>query len=405
MQAFLDLIAQGKVSVPQLITHRFRFSEAVSVFDRIANGELNQAVGIVFEYPEPERGVFELQPRTLTFASETRRGAVRLGQIGAGNYAKSMLMPHFPSLAGLSLGGICTTKGTNAEALARRYGFRRATTDPGELLRDPEMNAILVATRHDSHARYAAAALEGGQARLRREAARHDRGAARADRRCARRTRHGRPDALDRPQPPLQRAQPARARASSGRRGAAGDVHRALGRRARRQLVPGQARGRRNAVWRRLPFHRSRDLLRAEPAGRGQRVRYARPRAPRRELGDHPAFRQRRASAWCTTCAAARAGLERETVAILGGGRSARIIGFRRLILLAAGGGGARRLQPDLGQKAMLEAMVAQFSGAPGAADYTESFLVSAQALLAAQRSIAERRVVTMEPRFPFSIG
>jgi hypothetical protein len=64
-----------------------------------------------------------------------------------------------------------------------------------------------------------------------------------------------------------------------------------------------------------------------------------------------------------------------------------------------------RQLQPDLGQKAMLQAMVAQFSAAPGAVDYTESFLVSAQALLAAQRSIAERRIVTMEPRFPFGIG
>ena len=60
-------------------------------------------------------------------------------------------------------------------------------------------------------------------------------------------------------------------------------------------------------------------------------------------------------------------GLERETIAILGGGRSAQIIGFRRLILGGGLGGGMRQLQPDLGQKAMLQAMVAQFSGAPGA--------------------------------------
>ena len=97
-------------------------------------------------------------------------------------------------------------------------------------------------------------------------------------------------------------------------------------------------------------------------------------------------------------------GLDRETIDVLGGGRSAQIAGFRRLVLRGGAGGGMRRFQPDLGQKAMLKAMVAQFSGTPGAVDYTESFLVSAQALLAAQRSIAERRVVTMEPRFPFGI-
>jgi polar amino acid transport system substrate-binding protein len=98
-------------------------------------------------------------------------------------------------------------------------------------------------------------------------------------------------------------------------------------------------------------------------------------------------------------------GSERETVDILGGGRSARIVGFRRLILHGGSGAGRRRFQPDLGQKAMLKAMAAQFSGAPGAVDYTESFLVSARALLAADRSIAERRSVTIEPRFPFGIG
>ena len=98
-------------------------------------------------------------------------------------------------------------------------------------------------------------------------------------------------------------------------------------------------------------------------------------------------------------------GREHDTIDILGGGRSAQIIGFRRLVLNGGAGGGTRRFQSDLGQQAMLRAMVAQFSGAPGATDYTESFLVSAQALLAARRSIAERRVVTIEPRFPFRLG
>jgi predicted dehydrogenase len=98
-------------------------------------------------------------------------------------------------------------------------------------------------------------------------------------------------------------------------------------------------------------------------------------------------------------------GLERESVDILGGGRSAQIAGFRRLTLRGGRGGGMRQLQPDLGQRAMLQAMVAQFSGAPGATDYSESFLVSAQAVIAAQRAIAERRVVKIEARFPFAIS
>ena len=61
MQAFLELAAQGKLAVPALITHRYPFAEATRVFDRIASGELAKAVGIVFEYPEPEKGAFQAQ--------------------------------------------------------------------------------------------------------------------------------------------------------------------------------------------------------------------------------------------------------------------------------------------------------------------------------------------------------
>jgi hypothetical protein len=62
-------------------------------------------------------------------------------------------------------------------------------------------------------------------------------------------------------------------------------------------------------------------------------------------------------------------------------------------------------LQPDFGQKAMLEAMIAQFMRVPGAVDYTDSFVVSAQALLAAHRSIQARRVMLMRPSYPYAIS
>ena len=97
-------------------------------------------------------------------------------------------------------------------------------------------------------------------------------------------------------------------------------------------------------------------------------------------------------------------GWERETIDILGGGRSARISGFRALTLHGGSGGGrTQKLQPDLGQKAMLEAMMRQFRAVPGASDLTDSFVVSAQALLAAHRSIRERRAVAIDTHFPYA--
>jgi polar amino acid transport system substrate-binding protein len=404
MQAFLDLIARDKLTVSDIITHRFPFSEATSVFNRIATGDLSHAIGIVFEYPEPEKGVYELQPRTFIFGGGRPRGEVRLGQIGAGNYAKSMLMPHFPALAGLSLEGICTARGSNAEALARRYGFRKATTDAGELLRDPEINAVMVATRHDSHARYAAAALEAGKHAY-----------------------------VEKPLA-MTAEQLAPIAVALDKRGAEGPTlwighnrrFSSLSQRARahfkgievRQVVcTVRSAGVPADNWYQDKVEGG-GLLFGDVCHFIDLAIYLSQSLPVEVSAFNTPDPGHREESWAISLRMAsgglgvvhyvcgsQKGLERETVDILGGGRSAQIIGFRRLILRGGPSGGTRQLQPDLGQRAMLDAMVAQFSGAAGAADHTESFLVSAQALLAAQRSIAERRIVTMEPRFPFAIA
>ena len=404
MQAFLDLIAQGRLTVPQLITHRFPFSEAISVFDRIASGELGQAVGIVFEYPDPESGVFQLQPRTLAFGGERPRGTVRLGQIGAGNYAKSMLMPCFPSLADLSLESICTTKGANAEALAVRYGFRKATTDAGELLRDPEVNAIMVATRHDSHARYAAAALEAGKhAYVEKPLAMSEAQLAPVIAALAGRAAGG---------PTLWIGHNRRFSALSQRALAhfSGIDVRQVTCTVRVEGVPGDSWYQDSVEGGGMLFgdvcHYVDLAIFFAQSLPVEVSAFATPDPGHREESWAITLRFANGGIGVVhyTCGSQK-GLDSETIEVLGGGRSARITGFRRLILRGGSGGGMRRFQPDRGQKAMLQAMVAQFSGTPGTTDWTESFLASAQALLAAQRSIAERRIVTVEARFPFSIS
>jgi predicted dehydrogenase/threonine dehydrogenase-like Zn-dependent dehydrogenase len=404
VQAFLDLIEQKKLDLSKLITHRFPFTDAMEVFDQIANGAMSKAVGIVFEYAEPEHGAFQSQPRVLTFTGERPTGVVRLGQIGAGNYAKSMLMPHFPELAGLSLLGICTTKGANSEDLARRYHFRRATTDADALLHDPDINAILVATRHDSHARYAAAALRAGKhVYVEKPLALNDE---QLDPVIGALTGRGESG------PTLwvgynRRFSPLTQQALAH---FAGTTVRQVACTIRSTGVPADS-------WYHDPTEGG-GILFGDVCHFIDLCIWLQDSLPT----DVSAFATpdpgHRGESWAITMRFANGGLgvvhyvcgnqkgtHRETVDIVGGSRSARITGFRRLILDGSRRGGKQLLQPHMGQKPMLETMVAQFSRTAGARDYTESFLVSAQALLAARRSIAERRTVTMEPRFPFTIG
>jgi predicted dehydrogenase/threonine dehydrogenase-like Zn-dependent dehydrogenase len=403
MQAFLDLIEQDKLDLSKLITHRFPFTDAMKVFDQIAGGEMSKAVGIVFEYAQAEQGAFQSQPRTLTFGEERPTGVVRLGQIGAGNYAKSMLMPHFPGLAGLSLVGVCTTKGANSEELARRYGFRKATTDAEEMLRDPEITAILVATRHDSHARYAAAALEAGKhVYVEKPLALTDEQLGPIVEALAEREKGGPTLWLghNRRFSPLTRRVLAHFDGVTVRQVAC--TIRSAG-------VPADS-------WYQDPIEGG-GVLFGDVCHFIDLCIWLQQSLPTEVSAFATPDPSHREESWAVTLRFVNGGLgvvhyvcgsqkgwDRETVDIIGGARSARISGFRRLILDGSGRRG-KQLQPDMGQKPMLEAMVAQFSRTAGASDYSESFLVSAQALLAARRSIAERRIVTMEPRFPFTIG
>ncbi|MBI1798824.1 MAG: bi-domain-containing oxidoreductase [Candidatus Eisenbacteria bacterium] len=403
MAAFLDLIAQGRLDLARLITHRFPFGEAIGVFDRIAGGELASAVGIVFEYPEAEAAAPGTETRTVRFESTRARATVRLGMIGAGNYAKSMILPHLAALDGLSLEAICTTKGMNAETLAKRYGFRIATTDAGELMRDPEITAIAIATRHDSHARLTCEALAAGK-----------------------HVYVEKPLALSGEQ--LDPILPLLARHAEGGPTLWLGHNRRFAPLSRRALVHFEG----------VPVRQVTCTVRA--AGIPSDSWYQDPSVGGGilfgdvchfiDLAIH--FQQslpvemhalatpdpgHREESWAIQMRFANGGLgavhyvcgsqrgwERETIDIQGGGRSARISGFRSLTLRGgASDGKTSKLQPDLGQKAMLEAMAAQFSRAGGAPDHTESFVVAAQALIAARRSIAERRVVLMDTHFPFA--
>jgi predicted dehydrogenase len=404
MQAFLDLVSQGRLDMTRLITHRFPFGDAMAVFDRIANGELASAVGIVFEYPEPEREAPLAEPHTLRIAAGDARGAVRLGLIGAGNYAKSMLLPHFEKLEGLSLQGVCTAHGANAESLARRYGFRYATTDPERVIADPEISAVLIATRHDSHARLARAALEAGKhVYVEKPLALTDEELAPIVAALASRGADG---------PSLWVGHNRRFSALSRETLAhfAGVTARQVVATVRAAPVPADS-------WYQDPAEGGGVLFGDVCHFIDLAIWFAKslPVEVHAIATPDPSHRH---ESWAIQMRFASGGIgivhyvcgsqegwERESVDVLGGGRSARLSGFRELKL--RGGAGNRhikRLQPEAGQKAMLEAMMAQFRRASGAEDYTESFVLSAQALLAARRSIAERRVVTIETRFPFAL-
>jgi predicted dehydrogenase/threonine dehydrogenase-like Zn-dependent dehydrogenase len=156
IESFLELINDGRVNVEKLTTHRFSIEEAERAYDLISGDSSEPYLGVVLNY-DPEREIV----RRVPLASPVRRAerSIRIGVIGAGGYVPAMLLPHFKSEGG-EFRSIVTATGVSAHDVGKRFGFTQAVSSADEVLDDPEINLVVIGTRHDSHADLARRALE-----------------------------------------------------------------------------------------------------------------------------------------------------------------------------------------------------------------------------------------------------
>jgi predicted dehydrogenase len=161
-EAVLDMMADGRLDVAPLISHRFPLAEAKSAYDLISGG--GSSLGILLDYPDAAAAPVEtLRRRTIDLAPQAApAGKAAIGFIGSGNYATAVLIPAFKA-AGARLVNVVSNAGVSGLHAGRKYGFEKASTDVSALFDDPAVNAIVVATRHDSHADLVCRALEAGK--------------------------------------------------------------------------------------------------------------------------------------------------------------------------------------------------------------------------------------------------
>jgi threonine dehydrogenase-like Zn-dependent dehydrogenase len=161
-EAVLELLASGRLDVAPLISHRFPIDDAERAYALLEQG--NAAMGILLTYLSPAvRPEAELRRATVKLAAPVRApGVVTVAVVGAGSYATGMLIPALHA-AGVRLKTVESANGVSAAHAGRKFGFELAGTDPAVALADPEVNAVVIATRHDSHARYVMEALRAGK--------------------------------------------------------------------------------------------------------------------------------------------------------------------------------------------------------------------------------------------------
>ena len=179
-EAVLDMLAEQRLDVAPLVSHRFAVAEAARAYEVVGGSE--PSLGILLQYPdataEPDSRLARTvrlvaaAPSASTVGAATvggppaqaapANGQARVSVIGAGNYAGAVLVPAFKA-AGAAMARIASAGGASSLHLARKFGFTEATTDTDALLADPQCDAVVVSTRHDSHADYVLRALAAGK--------------------------------------------------------------------------------------------------------------------------------------------------------------------------------------------------------------------------------------------------
>lgn len=161
-EAVLDMMADGRLDVKPLITHRFAIQDAVRAYELVAGVE--PSLGILLQYPGIEIGdgsrTVRLQPVAQT--AKGMSGKAGISFVGSGNYATAMLIPAFKK-AGAHLRCVASNTGVSGAYAGRRFGFVESTTDTNALFMDTLTQAVVITTQHDSHARLALLALNHGK--------------------------------------------------------------------------------------------------------------------------------------------------------------------------------------------------------------------------------------------------
>ena len=159
MTAFLDLLAAGRVAVDDLVAARYTIEQAAEAFDRLCNARAED-IALALTYGEPATAMqpLPLQPRRAT--APARPG---LAVIGAGSHVQDRLLPRLQEGRLFDLRWVCGRDGVRAARVGQRFGVDGCTTSVANVLDDPAVAAVLIGTRHDSHAQLTIAALEAGK--------------------------------------------------------------------------------------------------------------------------------------------------------------------------------------------------------------------------------------------------
>jgi len=166
MSEFLRLVARGHIQLAKLITHQFALGQAADAYQTIMDPASN-SLAVLLRYPVNESTIdsSSFSPhRKLEITTAKQTGSdLKLALIGAGNLARWEHLPNLKKISGVSLRAVQSASGARGKSYAERFGAAYSCSDYDEILNDPQIDVVLIATRHQYHFEQAFAAVMAGK--------------------------------------------------------------------------------------------------------------------------------------------------------------------------------------------------------------------------------------------------
>ncbi|MDQ2720958.1 MAG: bi-domain-containing oxidoreductase [Bacteroidota bacterium] len=144
-QAILQAISTGKLEVKSLITELVPLADYKNIYDNISN---RGSIASLLVYP----GVSDNNSVVHISSGSFKDGKGGIGIIGAGNFTAMTMLPALKK-AKAPLVSIASAKGVSGTALAKKYSIAKSTTDYKQVINDPQVDLVMVTTRHNLHAK------------------------------------------------------------------------------------------------------------------------------------------------------------------------------------------------------------------------------------------------------------
>ena len=156
----IRLVEDERIKVGPLVDSIYQLNDAQTAFDKIKTGEM-KSVAMLLSYPEVKEVKTKVQ---ISHAKKhKKKDILNIGVIGVGNFTRNVHVPNLNRIEGYNIRALCSASGTNATSIANKYKVDYVTSDYNEILKDPEIDVVLIATRHDLHAQITIEAAEAGK--------------------------------------------------------------------------------------------------------------------------------------------------------------------------------------------------------------------------------------------------